>query len=117
MQNEAPRPLFARVPDEAVGTLYAVLREQCEGGSAYVPPAAGADPMRELRARLKTLTPAQLEVEYKALRRQLAGTPPTRGAADPMRSLAIGGGRPARGIERGPTYEQMFAERVRGFGR
>jgi hypothetical protein len=118
MQNDDPRPLFSRVPDQAVGPLYALLRERCEGGADYTPPAPGSDPMQELRQRLKQMTPAQLEVEYKALRRQLAGTPVTRGAADPLRALGIGaGGIRGGSVERGPTYEQLFAERARGFGR
>lgn len=115
--SDDPRPLFARVPDEAVGTLYAVLREQCEGGANYTPPPPGADPMRELRERIQQMTPAQLEVEYKALRRHLAGTPPTRGAVDPMRGLAIGGGIRGGSVSRRPSYEQLFIERARGFGR
>ena len=117
MPTDDPRPLFARVPDEAVGTLYAVLRERCEGGANYTPPAPGSNPMQEFRSRLKSLSSSELDRAYKEYRRQLAGTPATRGAADPTRELTVGGGIRGGSVSRGPTYEQMFAERARSLGR
>ncbi len=112
---DAPR-LFARLPDAAVGPVFDMLREQCEGGSAYSPPPAGSDPMAAVRAHLRTLSPVQLEAAFKAARRQL--TPPLAPRSpDAMRAVGIGGGLPGGRIGRAPTYETLFSEHARALGR